>query len=108
MAIGVNRFLCGRLRETSEQLEARALQRVEGRLARFLLRLSNFTGSAHAEVEITLGVSQSEIAALIGASRPKVNLAFTVLEEQGAIQRSGKRLVCRLAALSEIAETMSV
>ena len=105
MAIGVSRFLCGRLRETTEQLEAQALQRVERRLARFLLRLLDFTAPVHTEVELTLAVSQSEIAALIGASRPKVNLAFSALEEQGAIRRAGKRLVCRPDSLSEIAES---
>ncbi len=108
MAIGVSQFLCGRLREASEQLEAQVLQRVEARLARFLLRLLNLGEPVDAEVELTLSVSQSEIAALIGASRPKVNLAFSVLEEQGAIRRVGKRLVCRRDALSEIAQSVGV
>ncbi len=105
MAMGVINFLCGRLRDTSEQLEAMALQRVEARLARFLLRLVDSSGSLiRTETEITLGISQSEIAGLIGASRPKVNLAFSALEERGAIRRAGKKLVCRLGTLSEIAE----
>jgi CRP-like cAMP-binding protein len=105
MAIGVSRFLCGRLRETSEQLEAQAFQRVEGRLARFLVRQMSVNESSSDEVEITLGVSQSEIAALIGASRPKVNVAFSALEERGAVRRQGKKTMkCRRAALLEIAD----
>ena len=103
MARGAIRFLCGRLRETSEQLEALALQRVEARLARFLLRLVHSAGPVRAKAELTLGISQGEIATLIAASRPKVNLAFSALEEQGAIERSGKTLHCHIAILSEIA-----
>jgi CRP/FNR family transcriptional regulator, cyclic AMP receptor protein len=92
------RFLCRRLRETSEQLEALALARIEVRLARLLLR------EADGGSTLTLGVSQSEIAALLGASRPKVNGAFAELERQGAIRRDGRTLHCDLGMLSEIAE----
>jgi CRP/FNR family transcriptional regulator, cyclic AMP receptor protein len=104
MAAGVIRFLCGRLRETSEQLEALALQRIEVRLARLLLRLAHTTAPVQGEVELSLDMSQSEIAALIGASRPKVNLAFGELEARGAIRRVGRKLHCRIVALGELAE----
>jgi CRP-like cAMP-binding protein len=104
MAMGVIRFLCRRLRDTSDQLEALALQRIEARLAGFLLRLAGGSGTHRDEAELTLGISQSEIGALIGASRPKVNGAFSALEEQGAIRRDGKVLRCRLDILSQIVE----
>ena len=104
MASGVIRFLCKRLRETSEQLETLALQRVEVRLARLLLRLAHAAAPVQGEVELTLDMSQAETAALIGASRPKVNLAFAELEARGAIRRAGRKLRCRLAALGELAE----
>ncbi len=104
MALGVIRFLCARLRDTSEQLEALALRRIEARLAGFLRRLVYAPGPARPEAELTLTISQSEIAGLIGASRPKVNAAFGALEQQGAIRRDGKKLLCRMALLSEIAE----
>jgi CRP-like cAMP-binding protein len=105
MARGAIHFLCKRLRETSEQLEALALQRIEARLARFLLRLVYSAGPVRSEAQLTLGISQSEIASLIGASRPKVNLAFAALEEQGAIRRDGKTMLCNIATLGDIAET---
>lgn len=108
MASGVIRFLCKRLRETSEQLEALALQRVEVRLARLLLRLAHATVPVEGEVELTLDMSQSETAALIGASRPKVNLAFTELEARGAIRRAGRKLHCRVAVLGELAEVSAL
>lgn len=104
IASGVIRFLCNRLRDTSEQLEALALQRIEVRLARLLLRLAHATAPVRGEVELTLDLSQSEIAALIGASRPKVNVAFGELEGRGAIRRAGRKLHCRVAVLEELAE----
>jgi CRP-like cAMP-binding protein len=104
MASGIIRFLCQRLRETSEQLEGLALQRVEVRLARLLLRLAHAAAPVRGEVELTLDMSQAETAALIGASRPKVNLAFAELEARGAIRRDGRKVHCRIAALGDLAE----
>ncbi len=104
IAAGVIRFLCRRVRETSEQLEALALQRIETRLARLLLGRADVATARGGEIEITLDLSQSEIAALIGASRPKVSIGFGVLEEQGAIRRDGRKIICRVATLSEMAE----
>jgi len=102
MAANVIRFLCRRLRETSEQLETLALQRVETRLARFLLH--RMDAPTRDQVELTLDLSQGEIATLIGASRPKVNIAFSVLEERGAIRRNGRKVFCRRVVLEELAE----
>jgi len=108
MTAGVIRFLCNRLRDTSEQLEALALQRIEVRLARLLLRLTLATAPVRGEVELMLDMSQSEIAALIGASRPKVNIAFGELEARGAIRRAGRKLHCRIGALGELAEVSAI
>lgn len=108
MASGVIRFLCQRLRDTSEQLEGLALQRVEVRLARLLLRLAHAAAPARGEVELTLDMSQAETAALIGASRPKVNLAFAELEARGAIRRAGRKVHCRIAALGDLAEVSAL
>ena len=104
IAAAVIRFLCRRLRDTSEQLEALALQRIETRLARLLLRQMDAQMVTRDEIELTLDLSQGEIATLIGASRPKVNAAFGVLEERNAIRRNGRKLVCRREVLEELAE----
>jgi CRP-like cAMP-binding protein len=104
IATGIIRFLCRRLRETSEQLEALALQRIETRLPRLLLRRVENAAIRGGEYELTLDLSQSDIAALIGASRPKVSVGFGELEKQGAIRRVGRKLVCRVAALNALAE----
>ena len=107
VALAAIRFLCTRLRETDQRLEAIALHRIEVRLARLLLSaLKLQSPSAEGEeVPLDLGMSQGELALLIGASRPKVNIALTMLEDMGAISRKGSKLLCNTEVLQEIAET---
>ncbi|WP_210183235.1 Crp/Fnr family transcriptional regulator [Methylobrevis pamukkalensis] len=64
IAAAVIRFLCGRLRETTEQFETVALYRLEARLARFLLGLARpqVAGADASSVRIDLPLTQSEIA----------------------------------------------
>jgi DNA-binding GntR family transcriptional regulator len=52
---------------------------------------------------VALGMSQAELALLLGASRPKVNAALMTLEDAGAITRSGQAFACDVAVLAEIA-----
>ena len=81
------RFLCSRVREADQQLEAIALYPIEGRLARFFLAAARqkVPGAEEGRIEIELPMSQSELALLIGASRPKVNTALSLLGvERGA------------------------
>ena len=56
-------------------------------------------------VSLDLGMSQGELALLIGASRPKVNIALSLLQELGAITREGPNLLCNTNMLQAIAET---
>jgi CRP/FNR family transcriptional regulator, cyclic AMP receptor protein len=98
-------FLCHRLRETTDQLESIALYPIEVRLARFLLiALKGQHAPAGKRIPLELGFSQGELAQLLGASRPKVNLALGFLEEAGAIGRTQDRLFCDPAILARIAE----
>jgi len=99
------RFLCTRLREADQQLEAIALYPIEGRLARFFLAAARqkSPGTEEGRVTIELPMSQSELALLIGASRPKVNTALSLLETSGALERSGARIICDLEELQAIA-----
>jgi CRP-like cAMP-binding protein len=97
-------FLCQRLRETSYQLESIALHPLHVRLARFfLVAVGNKTAPPGKRVPIELGMSQNEIALLLGASRPKINEALGTLEKSGAINRTIDRIFCDPAKLSEIA-----
>ncbi len=95
------RFLCSRVREADQQLEAIALYPIEGRLARFFLAAARqkSPGSEEGRVTIELPMSQSELALLIGASRPKVNTALSLLESSGALERSGNKIVCDIEVL---------
>jgi CRP-like cAMP-binding protein len=99
------RFLCSRIREADQQLEAIALYPIEGRLARFFLAAARqkSPGVEEGRVTIELPMSQSELALLIGASRPKVNTALSMLESSGALERSGAKIVCDIEELQAIA-----
>jgi CRP/FNR family transcriptional regulator, cyclic AMP receptor protein len=106
-------FLCRRLRETSDQLEAVALYPIEVRLARVLLcmlgtrnassGLGTRNTSSGPRASLELGFSQSELAQLVGASRPKVNAALGMLETAGAVKRTLDRLFCDPVKLAELA-----
>lgn len=98
------RFLSARLRDADEQLEAIALHPIEARLARFFLASARQKDpdGAQDEVKLSLPISQSELALLVGASRPKVNAALSLLESEGAIARKGSDVHCVIEALSRI------
>lgn len=108
LARSVIRFLCARLREVSDRLEDIALLPLEARLARFFLnRLASTSGTAapaNGKTRIALGMSQSELALLLGASRPKVNAALMALTDAGAITRAGEAFACDARLLAEVAQ----
>ena len=98
-------FLCWRLRDASDRLEAIALYPMEVRLARFLLvALAGRQAPPGRRVPLELGFTQGELAMLLGASRPKINLALAMLETAGAIGRTSDRLFCDPAKLASIAQ----
>lgn len=101
---GVIKFLCNRVREADQQLEGIALYPIEARLARFFLAaVRQKAGPKLPErVVLDLPISQTELALLIGASRPKVNAALALLEDGGAIMRSDSRFTCEIERLEAI------
>ena len=98
-------LLCARLRDVSHHLEDVALFPIEVRLARYLLnRLALLAETTQkSTARLALGMSQGELAMLLGASRPKVNAALIALEEAGAIRRVGQEMDCDAEILAEIA-----
>lgn len=107
LARSVISLLCKRLRATTNQMEGIALHRIEFRLARFLLeRLETVPQAAQGRRQpLELGYSQGELARLIGASRPKLNVALGLLEKTGAIKRTSDRLFCDRETLERLVET---
>lgn len=103
---GAARWLCRRLRETTDQLESIVLYNLEPRLARFLLfTLTQIHGEdLPPHPALRLEISQSDLAAVLGASRPKVNQALQVLRDARAIRRDGAIFLCDVAALRRLAE----
>lgn len=99
-------LLCRRLREGDQQIELIALHRIEVRLARYLLSAvrQQHGATPPKNPSIALGISQGELALVLGASRPKVNAALMTLEDGGAISRQGDRYACNLDALTRLGE----
>jgi CRP-like cAMP-binding protein len=104
-ALAIIKLLCGRLRDVSEHFEAIALHPIEVRLARLLLDTIEERAAGPAKVaSLALGISQNELALLMGSTRQRANLALMLLEKAGAIRRSGDILDCNIEALGRIAQ----
>lgn len=99
-------YLCNRLRDTTEQLETIALYDIDSRVARFLMAaLRQLHGDEIPDsANLQLFLSQSEIASILGASRPKINRAIIALEDAGAITRNGTVINCNIQRLTALAE----
>jgi CRP-like cAMP-binding protein len=101
------RHLCGLLRDTNYQMESIALYDLRMRVIRFFLfSLRQLHGedlppSAH----LMTGLNQTDLAAVLGASRPKVNRVLQDLTSAGLLRRDGDRFVCNVAGLINLAES---
>lgn len=106
LRIAVTQYLCRMLRDTTEQLEGIALYNLEARVARFLLfTLRQIHGDDLPPMPLLrLEINQSDLAAVLGASRPKVNRALQALRDTGVVQRSGAAMQCDVAELLRIAD----
>jgi CRP/FNR family transcriptional regulator, cyclic AMP receptor protein len=82
------------IRRLTDDVATLSFLDLEGRLAKKLIEL----GDAHGKpvdggVEIGVPLTQDVLAAMIGATRTSVNKALGWYEDQGAIQRRGRRIV---------------
>jgi CRP/FNR family cyclic AMP-dependent transcriptional regulator len=80
-------ILATRLRHANEKIQTLATQSVEGRVARQILVFAEQYGQPQANGEICVGIrlTQSDIAALIGASREHINKVIVSYKERGYI-----------------------
>jgi CRP/FNR family cyclic AMP-dependent transcriptional regulator len=93
LCVKLLRILCRRLRQTDEQVEAALFERLEGRVAKALIRLAA-EGSAGGKQAspVRLRVSQQELAGMVGASRESVNKQLHVWQRGGFLEL-GKRMI---------------
>ena len=100
----INMYLCQRLRDTNELVESLALLPIEARLARFMLKqMAMAAVDDEAEGGLSLAMSQSALASLVGASRPKLNRVLVAWEKSGLIVRHGQQVRCKIGPLRRIA-----
>jgi CRP/FNR family cyclic AMP-dependent transcriptional regulator len=106
LGMAAARYFCRRLRETTDQLEGMALYPLEARLARFFMfALHQINGDELPETAVLrLDITQGDLAALVGASRPKVNRALQSLQEAGALLRVGEDWQVNVALLQPRAD----
>ncbi len=80
------RLLTERVRRTTEQMEMIALQGLPGRLARYLLQLAAQDGKETAGgVRLSVGLTQSDMAEHLAASREAVNKLLSLWQDRGLI-----------------------
>jgi CRP/FNR family transcriptional regulator, cyclic AMP receptor protein len=99
-------YLCSLLRSTNHQLESIAMYELQARLARFFLYLLKQKHGEDIPPAPTLrhGLNQSDLSAILGASRPKVNQALQALVSLGTIRPEGEALLCDLRMLRQLAQ----
>ena len=103
LARNLAEVLSKRLRMTNANLLAMATLDVPGRVASQLLSLANEYGQqTHEGLRIPMRITQSDLAALVGASRVRVNQALGHFRRRGAISvgEDGRLLVLDREALA--------
>jgi CRP-like cAMP-binding protein len=106
LGMAVARYLCSLLRNTNFQMESIALYDLQMRVIRFFLfSVRQIHGEAPPdEAPLRLNLSQSDLSAVLGASRPKINQALQARIAAGAIRREGDRITCVVPVLHRMAE----
>ena len=87
LSFNLVRLLSRRLRLANEQIQALSTLDVRGRVARQLLAFAQQYGEAEASnsVRIPLRLTQTDVAALVGASRERVNQVIVDFKDSGFI-----------------------
>lgn len=88
------KLLAGRLRKCAELVEALSLREVDQRLARWLLTEARARGKRNdGSLELTLVLTNQQIAARIGSVREVVSRALARLQQNGLILVEGRRVL---------------
>jgi len=93
--------LCASLRRAVDSLETMCLHRLESRLARYFLSLMRDTDRAPSGgVEVAMPPTQSILAAMVNASRPKLNAQLRTWHRSGLVSR--KRNILRIHDIDQL------
>lgn len=93
MAPGIIATLSSRVRYTTEYAESLAFLDVNGRVAKRLLELADLYGvNRERGTEIDLGLTQRELASLVGSTRESVNKVVGTFRDLGLIEVEGQRI----------------
>lgn len=107
LGMALARHLCQQLRSTNYQMESIALYDLKSRVARFLMFALREQHGATLPDRATLRhvLNQAELAAVLGASRPKINQVLQAMLTDGVLTREGAAtLICDVPRLEEAAE----
>lgn len=106
LGLALARHLCAMLRNTNFQMESIALYDLQMRVIRFLLFSLHQVHGARLpdEAVLRMNLSQSDLSAVLGASRPKINQTLQALIATGAIRRDGDRITCMVRQLRQLAD----
>jgi CRP-like cAMP-binding protein len=109
LPLALARHLSELLRNTNYQMESIALYDLRLRVIRFFLfSLHQTHGERLPELaHWRSGLNQSELSAVLGASRPKVNRVLQDLIAAGALVRDGTSVFCNVDRLRRIVESDS-
>lgn len=107
LPLALARHLSELLRNTNYQMESIALYELRLRVIRFFLfSLHQTHGDSLPEwAHLRSGLNQSELSAVLGASRPKVNRVLQDLIAEGVLTRQGAQTFCSVPRLRRIAES---
>lgn len=99
------RALGGLVRRLTEQTGDLVFLDLGGRVAKLLVRLADAHGNGASAPVLDLGLSQSDLAAMVGATRPAVNRVLQSMASRGLIAVDGQVIMLRdVAALRRRAE----
>jgi len=107
LCLALARHLSELLRNTNYQMESIALYDLKLRVVRFFLfSLRQMHGENLPDrPAISAALNQSDLSAILGASRPKVNRVLQDLIAAGALHREEGKMICNVARLRRIADT---
>lgn len=106
LPLAIARHICGQLRRATFQMESIALYDLQGRLVRYLLMAARQKAPQDGgpDVRLDLGLNQSDLAAVLGATRSRLNNALQDLAAEGAIRRDGAAVICNIAKLRAMSD----